>query len=79
MNDYKEIAKYMLMKKLSLREMAKELDMPKSTLYDRLDKAKWFFDKDFAIEFETHLRENKKNMHVKGGIARKNKQKGKGN
>lgn len=63
----------MIIEGKSIREMAKELAIPKSTLHYRLKK---YSDKIsetdvfLAIEYELLMQDNKNNMSAKGGKNR---------
>lgn len=71
--NYKNIIKIMIDNKLSIREMAKIIGMPKSTLHLKLQKIKFNLLEEEQENFNNLLIDNKKNMAQKGGIARSTK------
>lgn len=68
--NYNNVIKIMIEKKLSIREMAKILGMPKSTLHVRLQRAKINLMEDEQEIFNNLLMNNKNTMAQKGGITR---------
>lgn len=71
--NYNNIIKMMIEKKLSIREMAKIIGIPKSTLHVRLQKMKYNITEEEQESFNNLLINNKKNMAQKGGITRSTK------
>ena len=68
--NYNNIIKMMIEKKLSIREMAKIIGIPKSTLHVRLQKMKYNITEEEQENFNNLLINNKKNMAQKGGITK---------
>lgn len=67
------VIKKMIKEKKSIREMARELEMPKSTLYKEIVKNKEKISKRRLKQLEKLFEENKKGMAQKGGIAKREK------
>lgn len=64
----------MLDNDLSIREMAKILGMPKSTLHYKIKHNKLNIDDEFLlVAFDILMKEHKENMWEKGVKARQNK------
>lgn len=68
--NYNNVIKIMIEKKLSIREMAKIIGMPKSTLHVRIQRAKTSLDEDDQQLFDKLLINNKNTMAQKGGTTR---------
>lgn len=68
-----KVIKEMVEKKLSIREMATELGVPKSTLYCKIQRNLYKLEKSERENLKELFDNNKKNMSQKGGFARKNK------
>lgn len=65
------IIRKMIREELSIREMAKQLGIPKSTLHNRLTKFKKNCeDEELLIGYDCLLTENKKVSPIKGANAR---------
>ena len=74
--NYKEIMNRMVCENKSIREMARELGIPKSTLhYNIIRNYHKIADEDIflATSFDILMRENKEIMSSKGGKKRWNK------
>ena len=73
--DYKVIIYRMVFENKSIREMAKEMNIPKSTLHYRLKKIKGFInDEELLLDFEMLMKDNKNNSSIKGAVCRWNKE-----
>lgn len=69
--NYVEIMRQMVDENKSIREMAKILGIPKSTLHYRLDKCKDRIRDDFLVtDFQILMTKNKNEMAKKGGLNR---------
>lgn len=69
--DYKNVIYRMVFENKSIREMAKEIGVPKSTLHYRLKKVKGYIDdEDLLLNFEMLMKDNKDGASVKGGVCR---------
>ena len=72
--DYETLMQEMINRNLSIREMAKILGVPKSTLHYRIKNKKRFVDDEFLlVAFDILMKEHKENMWEKGVKARQNK------
>lgn len=70
---YIGIIKKMLEERMSIREMAKRIGMPKSTLHAKLQIARKSLDEETSSHFDNLLISNKQNMAQKGGYAKSRK------
>ena len=65
--DLSKVMQEMINENLSIREMAKRLGIPKSTLHYRLNKVKKRVDDEFLlVAYDILMKENKDNMSEKG-------------
>lgn len=72
--DCETLMQKMLDNDLSIREMAKILGMPKSTLHYRIKNKKILVEDEFLlVAFDILMKEHKENMWEKGVKARQNK------
>lgn len=69
--NYPNIIKVMIEEKLSIREMARRLNMPKTTLHRNLDKQKEILDINTLKRFNSLLENNKKTTSLGKGKKRK--------
>ena len=69
--NYPNIIKVMIEEKLSIREMARRLNMPKTTLHRNLDKQKELLDINTLKRFNSLLENNKKTTSLGKGKKRK--------
>lgn len=68
--NYNNVIKIMIERKLSIREMAKIIGMPKSTLHVRVQRAKISMSEEEQELFNNLLINNKSSMAQKGGITK---------
>lgn len=72
--DYEQLMQEMINRNLSIREMAKILGIPKSTLHYRIKNKKILVEDEFLlVAFDILMKEHKENMWEKGVKARQNK------
>ena len=72
--DYEKLMQEMINRNLSIREMAKILGIPKSTLHYRIKNKKILVEDEFLlVAFDILMKEHKENMWEKGVKARQNK------
>ena len=65
--DFSKVMQEMINNNLSIREMAKKLGIPKSTLHYRLNKVKKRADDEFLlVAYDILMKENKETMSKKG-------------
>lgn len=64
------IIEKMIDKNMSIREMARELGIPKSTLYKEIVENKQEIGDDLLKKLENLFVSNKEKMFQKGGLAR---------
>lgn len=72
--DYEQLMQKMIEKNLSIRDVAKILGIPKSTLHYRIKKRKLNVNDEFLlVAFDILMKENKENMWKKGVETRLSK------
>lgn len=77
MRTIEEIADYILIEHLTIREASKIYGIPKSTLHNRLQRYMAFCDDDTRLQLEKNFYNNSKKKHKRGGMSFKNKYTGK--
>lgn len=65
----RELGRYMLSKKCTIRQVAKAKGMSKSTVHGYLTKYLQIYDQQLYQEVREHLDKNKAERHIRGGQA----------
>ena len=70
-----ELANYIIKTKCTVREAAKKFGISKSTVHKDITERLGKLNKELALLTQNVLMENKKDRHIRGGIATREKYK----
>lgn len=68
---FESILMEMIYTQVSIREMSKKYNIPKSTLHYKLNIVKNNVEEEIAIQYDRLMKKNKEEMHAKGGFKTK--------
>lgn len=68
--EIKKIVNKMIEEKMSIRDMAKELKMPKSTLHRHIKSNLAYLGEKKCVDLQMLFEKNKREMYRKGGLTK---------